>query len=84
MATIKIISVGSLKEEYLREAVSEYEKRLSGFCKVEQVNLKEAKLPQNPSDGDIARALAIEAKDIIAAMSERSYKIAISCCFRHP
>ena len=77
MATIKIISVGSLKEEYLRDAVNEYEKRRSGFCKVEQINLKEAKLPQNPSEGDIARALASEAKDIIAAMPDRSYKIAM-------
>ena len=38
MATIKFITVGQLKESYLREAVSEYEKRLSGFCKVENVN----------------------------------------------
>ena len=58
MATIKFITVGTLKEEYLREAVKEYEKRLSGFVKVEDVNLKEAKLPNDPSDGDIRRALA--------------------------
>ena len=77
MPTIRIISVGALKEEYLRDAVSEYEKRLSGFCKVEEINLKEARLPQNPSDGDIARALAAEAKDIISSMPERSYKIAM-------
>ena len=42
MATIKFITVGTLKEDYLREAVKEYEKRLSGFCNVEQINLKEA------------------------------------------
>ncbi len=77
MATIKFISVGTLKEEYLREAVKEYEKRLSGFCNVEQINLKEAKLPSDPSEGDIKRALAEEAKAILAAMSDRSYKIAM-------
>ena len=43
MATIKFISIGTLKEDYLREAVAEYEKRLSGFCKVENINLKEYK-----------------------------------------
>ena len=77
MATIRFITVGSLKEEYLRDAVKEYEKRLSGFCKVEQINLKEAKLPQDPSDAEIDRALAEEAKAILAAMPDRSYKIAM-------
>lgn len=77
MATIKFITVGTLKEDYLREAVKEYEKRLSGFCHVEQINLKEAKLPTDPTDGDIRRALAEEAKAILAAMPDRSYKIAM-------
>lgn len=77
MATIKFITVGTLKEAYLQDAVKEYEKRLSGFCHVEQINLKEAKLPQDPSDGEIRRALAEEAKAILAAMPERSYKIAM-------
>ena len=77
MATIKFITVGTLKESYLAEAVKEYEKRLSGFCRVEDINLKEAKLPQDPSEGDIKRALAEEAKAILAAMPDRSYKIAM-------
>lgn len=77
MATIKFITVGTLKEEYLREAVKEYEKRLSGFCNVEQINLKEAKLPNDPSEGDVRRALAEEAKAILAAMPDRSYKVAM-------
>ena len=65
MATIRFITVGTLKEDYLRAAVSEYEKRLSGFCRVEQVNLKEAKLPQDPSESEIKRALDEEAKQIL-------------------
>lgn len=77
MATIKFITVGTLKEDYLREAVKEYEKRLSGFCKVEAVNLKEAKLPNDPSESDVKKALAEEARAILSAMPERSYKIAM-------
>ena len=77
MATIRFITVGTLKEDYLRDAVREYEKRLSGFCKVEQINLKEAKLPNDPSDSDVKKALAEEARAILAAMPERSYKIAM-------
>ncbi len=77
MATIKIITVGTLKEKYLSDSVAEYEKRISGFCKVESVNIKEAKLPQDPSDGDIRRALDEEAKQILAAMPDRAFKVAM-------
>ena len=77
MATIKIITVGTLKEDYLKEAAAEYEKRISGFCKVESVNIRESKLPNAPSEGDILRALTEEAKQILAAMPERAYKIAM-------
>jgi len=77
MATIKIITVGTLKEKYLSDSVTEYEKRISGFCKVESVNIKEAKLPQDPSDGDIRRALDEEAKQILVAMPDRAFKIAM-------
>ena len=77
MATVKLITVGTLKEKYLSDAVAEYEKRLSGFCKVENINLKEAKLPQDPSDGDIRRALDEEGKVILSHMSDRAYKIAL-------
>ncbi len=77
MATIKIITVGTLKEDYLCDAVAEYEKRISGFCKLESVNIKESRLPQNPSESDIRRALSEEAKSILAAMPSRAFKIAM-------
>ncbi|MGM9644701.1 MAG: 23S rRNA (pseudouridine(1915)-N(3))-methyltransferase RlmH [Eubacteriales bacterium] len=77
MATIKIITVGTLKEDYLREAAAEYEKRISGFCKVESVNIKESKLPNDPSEGEVRRALFEEGKQILSAMPDRAYKIAM-------
>lgn len=77
MPTIKIITVGTLKEDYLRDAVAEYEKRIGGFCRIESVNIKEAKLAQDPSDGDIRRALAEEAKQILSYMPDRAFKVAM-------
>ena len=38
--TVRFITVGNLKESYLREAAAEYKKRLSGMCRVEEVELK--------------------------------------------
>jgi 23S rRNA (pseudouridine1915-N3)-methyltransferase len=77
MISVKIISTGTLKEEYLRAAVSEYAKRLSGYCKFSEVVLKEAKLPDSPSEREIAAALDAEAKAILAEISPRAFKIAM-------
>ena len=44
MAIITIISVGTLKEKYLKDAIDEYKKRLSLYARVEEVNLKEERI----------------------------------------
>ena len=77
MLSVKIITVGTLKEGYLRDAVAEYSKRLSAFCKLSVIQLKEAKLSDDPSEKEIASALDAEAKMILAETSPRSYKIAM-------
>ena len=77
MIQVTVITVGNLKEAYWRDAMAEYEKRLSAFCKPEILQLKEAKLPENPSDGEIRSALADEGKRILAAVPPRAYKIAM-------
>ena len=75
--TVRFITVGSLKESYLREAAAEYKKRLSGMCRVEEIELKEVKLPDDPSESEIKKALSEEAKSIMAAMPPRSFPIAM-------
>lgn len=77
MLNVRFITVGSLKEDYLRAASAEYEKRLGGFCRFELVELKEEKLPDNPSENEIAKALDKEAEKILAAIPPRAQKIAM-------
>lgn len=77
MLNIKLITVGNLKEPYLRDAVAEYTKRLGGLCKLEVVQLKEAYLPDSPSSSEIEAALDSEGTRILAQMPPRSYKIAM-------
>lgn len=62
MIRINLITVGKLKEKYWRDACAEYVKRLSPFCKIEIVELNESRLPDNPSQKEIAAALDQEAK----------------------
>jgi 23S rRNA (pseudouridine1915-N3)-methyltransferase len=75
--TVRFITVGNLKEPYLRDAAAEYKKRLSGMCRVEEIELKEVKLPDDPSESEIKKALAEESKAILAAIPPRSYPIAM-------
>ncbi len=78
MLTLKIISVGTLKEPYLRDAVAEYEKRLTAFCSPELIQIKESRLPADPSDTEIAAAVAEEGKRILAQIPPRAYVAALA------
>ncbi len=77
MISVKIITVGNLKEAYLRDATAEYEKRLGAFCKLSLVCLKEEKLPDSPSDAQIKAVLKKEAEKILAEIPPRAYPIAL-------
>lgn len=72
MLTVNIISVGKLKEDYLRRAISEYSKRLSAFCKFSIIEVDEARLPDNPSDAQVASALNTEGKRILSKIPSKS------------
>lgn len=77
MLSIKIIVTGDLKESYLREAIKEYQKRLSAWCKIEEIVLKEEKLPENPTQAQISKALCAEGGRIFEKISPRAYVIAM-------
>jgi 23S rRNA (pseudouridine1915-N3)-methyltransferase len=77
MANITIISVGTLKENYLKEAVGEYKKRLSQYARVDEINIKEETIKNEDDSAEIKRALDAEADKIIAAMPKDAYKIAL-------
>lgn len=77
MLHVKLITVGSLKESYLREAVAEYEKRLGAYARVEIVELKEVRVPESPSAGEITAALEKEADAILAAIPPRAWTMAL-------
>ena len=74
---ITLITVGSLKEDYLKDAVTEYKKRLSQYARVEEVNIKEELIRDEENPAEVAKALDAEAKKIIASMPKDSYKIAM-------
>ncbi len=77
MTSVTVIHVGELKEKYYAEACSEYEKRIGGFAKLTNIEIKESRLPQDPSDGQIQKALDEEGEKILAAMPDRAFSVAL-------
>lgn len=77
MMNVKFITLGTLKEGYLREAAAEYSKRLGAFCKFELVELKEERIGDNPSESEIKNALEREAVKISAEIPPRAYCVAM-------
>ena len=75
--TVTIITVGSLKESYLKEAISEYKKRLSQYARVDEIELKEERITNEDDRASIARALDQEALKILSAIPDGAYKIAL-------
>ena len=77
MATVTLITVGTLKEAYLRDAVSEYKKRLSQYARVEEIELKEERIQNEDNRVEIDAALSREADKILSAIPKDSMKIAL-------
>ena len=64
MQKITLLCVGKLKEKFYLDTCAEYQKRLTRHCKFELIELPEQRLPENPSEAEIAAALSKEA-DVI-------------------
>lgn len=77
MLNVNIICVGKLKEKFLTDAVNEYSKRLSAFCKLNITELDETKLSDKSGDTEIAAALKSESEKILAKVGKDSFVIAM-------
>ncbi len=72
---ITVIVTGQLSEKHWKSACEEYKKRLKAdVCEIE---LKEVRLSQNPSDTEIKKALDTEGEAILLKIPKKSYVIAL-------
>lgn len=74
---ITIITVGKIKEKYLRDAISEYSKRLSKYCKMEIIEVADEKTPENASGTMNETIKAKEAERILKYLKEDAYIITL-------
>ena len=77
MQRIMVVCVGKLKEKFYIDAAAEYAKRLGRYCKLEIIELPEQRLPENPSQAEIGRALAKEAELIRGKLPQGAAVVAM-------
>ena len=75
---ITLITVGKIKERYFEDAVKEYAKRLSRYCKLEIVQVPDEKTPDGASEALEAQIKEKEGQRILAHIKDGTYVIALA------
>ena len=74
---ITVICVGKIKEKYFTAAIDEYSKRLSRFAKLEIIEIKDEKIPDNASLKEEIQIKEKEGKGILSAIKDGAYVAAL-------
>mgnify|MGYP003233397631 CR=1 FL=1 len=75
---ISILSVGKVKEGYFRDAITEYSKRLSKYCKLEIIEVADEKTPDRASEAVCGQIKEKEAQRLMRHVREDAYVIALA------
>jgi len=75
---ISIITVGKLKEKYLKIGIEEYLKRLSSYAKVEVIEIPDEKAPEELSAAEMEQVKNKEGEKLLAKLSQETYVIALA------
>lgn len=75
---ISIITVGKLKEKYLKDGIEEYRKRLTRYCNIEIIEVSDEKAPENLSDKEEEMVKAKEGTSILKHIKDSTYVIALA------
>ena len=75
---ITLITVGKIKEKFYQDAISEYAKRLSRYCKLEIVQLADEKTPDGASEALERQIKEREGRRILSNIKDGAYVIALA------
>lgn len=70
---ISIVCVGKIKENFYRDAIGEYAKRLSKYCKLEIIEVADEKTPENASPAEEEQIKAKEAQRLLSKIKDDAY-----------
>lgn len=75
---ISIVCVGKIKEKFFKDAINEYMKRLSKFCKIEIMEVQDEKTEENLSENAEEEIRVKEGKRILKVLPENAYMILLA------
>ena len=75
---ITLVTVGKIKERFFADAIKEYEKRLSRYCRLEIVQVSDEKTPEKASEAKARQIREREGERILAQLKEGAYVIALA------
>ncbi|WP_165998983.1 23S rRNA (pseudouridine(1915)-N(3))-methyltransferase RlmH [Bacillus sp. Cs-700] len=75
---ISIVTVGKLKEKYLKQGIEEYTKRLGPFAKIEVIEVPDEKAPENLSETEMIQVKKAEGDRILSKVSSDAHVIALA------
>jgi len=74
---VTVISVGKVKDKYLQLGIDEFKKRLSRFCKLELIEVKDEALTEKASEKDLEIVREKEGKLILSKLPDMAYVVAM-------
>lgn len=77
MLHINLYCVGKVKEQYLRDAIDEYLKRISKYCSISIIELPDKPIPEKSNSTLESQIIEAESNEIINRINMSSYKIAL-------
>jgi 23S rRNA (pseudouridine1915-N3)-methyltransferase len=78
IVNISIVSVGKLKEKYLKLGIDEFTKRLTAYAKIELVEVPDEKAPEQLSELEMIQVKQKEGEKILSKISPDTYVIALA------
>lgn len=74
---ISILCVGKVKEKFYRDAIDEFSKRLSRYCKLEIIEVADEKTPDNASDIEVKQIKDKEGERILKNIKDDAYVVTL-------
>lgn len=75
---ITLVTVGKIKEKFFEEAIAEYSKRLSRYCKLEIIQVADEKTPDKAGEALEMQIKEKEGERILAQIKDGAYVIALA------
>ena len=75
---ITLVTVGKIKEKFFEDAIKEYSKRLSRYCKLEILQVADEKTPEGASEAVESQIKEKEGQRILSLIRDDAYVIALA------